>query len=92
LELENMAAMKIPPFLKTRLVEEQINEFLDKISEAALAFEMGFSEYLGADPTRNVPRSSSTSASSSAVPTICVAPSRHPCIPSSSFPTLEETS
>ncbi len=36
-----MAAMKSSPFVRTKAIENQINEFLDKISEAGLVFEMG---------------------------------------------------
>ena len=41
-----MAAMKTSPFVRTKAIENQINEFLDKISEAGLVFEMGFRSYL----------------------------------------------
>lgn len=36
----------IKPFGRTKAIENQINEFLDKISEAGLVFEMGFVSYM----------------------------------------------
>lgn len=41
-----MAAMKTSPFVRTKGIENQINEFLDKISEAGLVFEMGVISYM----------------------------------------------
>lgn len=41
-----MAAMKSSPFVRTKAIENQINEFLDKISEAGLVFEMGMAAYM----------------------------------------------
>ncbi len=41
-----MAAMKSSPFVRTKAIENQINEFLDKISEAGLVFEMGLNAYM----------------------------------------------
>jgi predicted phosphate transport protein (TIGR00153 family) len=41
-----MARMKFFPFGRTKEIEEQINEFLDKLSEASLVFEMGVQSYL----------------------------------------------
>ncbi len=41
-----MAAMKSSPFVRTKAIENQINEFLDKISEAGLVFEMGLTAYM----------------------------------------------
>jgi uncharacterized protein Yka (UPF0111/DUF47 family) len=41
-----MAAMKTSPFVRTKAIENQINEFLDKVSEAGLVFEMGVKAYM----------------------------------------------
>ncbi len=41
-----MARIKLLPFSRTKEIEKQIDEFLDKVSEAGLAFEMGVGCYL----------------------------------------------
>ena len=41
-----MPRMKLMPFGKTKAIEDQINEFLDKVSEAGLVFELGMGSYL----------------------------------------------
>jgi predicted phosphate transport protein (TIGR00153 family) len=38
--------MKLLPFGRTKAIEDQINEFLDRVSEAGLVFEMGVDCYL----------------------------------------------
>lgn len=41
-----MTAMRTSPFVRTKAIENQINEFLDKVSEAGLVFEMGMRSYM----------------------------------------------
>ena len=41
-----MARMKLLPFRRTKEIEKQIDDFLDKVSQAGLAFEMGVGCYL----------------------------------------------
>ena len=43
--------MKTSPFKRTHLIEDQIDEYLDKLSEAGMLFETGFCRYVthGAD-------------------------------------------
>jgi predicted phosphate transport protein (TIGR00153 family) len=41
-----MARIKIFPFGRTKEIEDQLNEFLDQISQAGLVFEMGVAAHL----------------------------------------------
>jgi predicted phosphate transport protein (TIGR00153 family) len=41
-----MAELKISPFRRTRLLKSQIDEMLDVVSEAALAFKHGFGHFI----------------------------------------------
>lgn len=41
-----MARIRLLPFGRTKEIEEQINEFLDKVSEAGLVFETGIDCYV----------------------------------------------
>jgi predicted phosphate transport protein (TIGR00153 family) len=41
-----MERIKIFPFSRTKEIEDQINEFLDHVSQAGLVFEMGVASYL----------------------------------------------
>jgi predicted phosphate transport protein (TIGR00153 family) len=41
-----MPRMKLLPFGKTKAIEGQIDEFLDKVSEAGMVFELGVDSYL----------------------------------------------
>jgi predicted phosphate transport protein (TIGR00153 family) len=41
-----MPRMKLLPFGRTKAIEDQIDEFLDKVSEAGMVFELGVDAYL----------------------------------------------
>jgi predicted phosphate transport protein (TIGR00153 family) len=41
-----MPMRKLLPFVRTKAIEDQINEFLDTVSEAGMVFEMGVGAYL----------------------------------------------
>lgn len=45
-----MAEIKASPFRRTRQIKRQIEEFLDRVSEASLAFEKGVGQYLDSGP------------------------------------------